>query len=99
MVDGRDHSGGLGPLDAWRRHIAEARVPSSAREYATGELYRELRRAVLSGHPSPEELAVILRSEEGFGRRGRALRILDRLGELQGAIDAVEAGQRERGLR
>lgn len=99
MAQSSNDRTGLAALDAWRNRVAQGKVPTSARDYATGDLYRELHDAVLAGHPSPQELAVLLRSEEGIDRRGRALRILDRLGELQPAIDAVEAGQRQRGLR
>lgn len=89
----------LEALNRWREHMRAARTPASAREYAVEHLYEELKRAVLQGKPTPEDLATTLRSEEGIDRRGRALRMLDRLGELQDAIDAVEEGHRRRGIR
>lgn len=77
------------PLTRWRQEVEAAAIPRSAREYAA-ELEAELTEVVATGRPSTGELAHRWRAESGTDRRGRVLRILDRLGFVDRALRAVE---------
>ncbi|HEX2029045.1 MAG TPA: hypothetical protein VHF25_13710 [Nitriliruptorales bacterium] len=81
------------PVAAWRHAAEGAAIPRSAREYLP-ELLAELERAVAEGRPDRDELAARWRAERGTDRRGRALRILDRVGLLEQALQAVQEARR-----
>lgn len=76
------------PLERWLAEAETAPIPASAREFAPS-LYDELCRAVADESRELEELARDWRSATGTDRRGRALRILDRLSLLERALQAV----------
>lgn len=76
------------PLDRWRSQVETGAIPASVREFAP-VLHDELCRVVAAGSPDVDELARSWRSETGTDRRGRSLRILDRLGLLDRALLAV----------
>jgi hypothetical protein len=78
----------LAPLRRWRDDVESAPIPASARGFAP-DLYAELAAAVTSGAPPADELRRELKSASGTDRRSRALRILDRTGYLDRAVDAV----------
>lgn len=81
------------PLDRWRDIVVSASIPRSAREYA-GTLHRELCELAATGEPAVDEVAASWRDESGTDRRGRALRILDRLGYLDTALTALDDARR-----
>lgn len=81
------------PVAAWRHAAEHAAIPRSAREYLP-ELHAELERAVAEGRPDRDELAARWQAEQGTDRRGRALRILDRVGLLERGLQAVEEARR-----